>query len=210
MFFGDSVFRYPTGRLHDLARTWSQRRSWGSCPSQCCSYPRISGRFRPSRPPAVFRIAHPDNLVGGPAARIPRTHLQTATGRGRFAAAPGFFLRGQSVPGVLFAPRGPMLPWALASLRSSDTGLVRRARAVARKLRPIRQPWGPLPVPGRSWSSRRCRIRVRRPQCRPPSGMRGRVTRPPPVLQRSWLAPSRSRLSRSSTGPAPCLRFCTV
>lgn len=28
----------------------------------------------------------------------------------------------------------------------------------ARKLRPIRQPWGPLPVPGRSWSSRRCRF----------------------------------------------------
>jgi len=129
MFFGDSVFRYPTGRLHDLARTWSQRRSWGSCPSQCCSCPRTSGRFRPSRPPAVFRIAHPDNLVGGPAARIPRTHLQTATGRGRFAAAPGFSSAGNPFPACSSRRAGRYCP-GLWPLRSSDTGSSRRARAL--------------------------------------------------------------------------------
>jgi len=203
MFFGDSVFRYPTGRLHDLARTWSRRRSWGSCPSQCCSCPRTSGRFRPSRPLAVFRIAHPDNLVGGPVARIPRTHLQTATGRGRFAAAPGFFSAGNPFPACSSRRAGRYCPglWPLSGLRTPVRSgvrglwLVSFARSANHGGR-FRSPDARGVLGGVEFA------------CGGHSaahlpGRNGRVMRPPPVLQRSWLAPSRSRLSRSSRDQLP-------
>ena len=89
-------------------------------PSQFCSCPRVRSPFGVVRPPAVCRASHPDNLVGGPVAQMPHP-LRCATDRGRSPRLLGFFPAGKPFPPDL-APDGSILPWACASLRSSDTG----------------------------------------------------------------------------------------
>jgi hypothetical protein len=89
-------------------------------PSQFCSCPRVRLPFGVVGPPAVCRASHPDNLVGGSVAQMPHP-LRCATDRGLSPRLLGFVPASKPFPPDL-APDGSILPWACASLRSSDTG----------------------------------------------------------------------------------------
>ena len=162
-------------------------------PSQFCSCPRVRSPFGVVRPPAVCRASHPDNLVGGPVAQMPHP-LRCATDRGRSPRLLGFFPAGKPFPPDL-APDGSMLPWACASLRSSDTG---NTGMPAR----LSQPADPLAMDTASGIPTLMGFAggvdvLRRLQ--EPTHLPGRaaLAHPPPTLQRSWLAPNRSSPGRS-------------
>jgi hypothetical protein len=108
----------------------------GFDPSRCCSRPRVSGRLRPSDPPAVSPAPRPVRGVccesDRPAHR-PLTHNRLRARRPRaLAAAPGLRPRGWSVPNFVRNGEVRATPGHTAlgfsSLRSSDAGVGVRFR----------------------------------------------------------------------------------
>jgi len=199
-----TMFRYPVERSRNLAGFFNPATLLGFCyPSQFCSCPRVRSPFGVVRPPAVCRASHPDNLVGGPVAQIPHPlHLRLTAGarRGSWVFSPR-----ASRPRPDLALDGSILPWAYASLRSSDTG---NTGMPARHS----QPADPLAMDTASGIPTLMGFAggvdmLRR--LREPTHLPGRATlaHPPPTLQRSWLAPTRSSPGQSPCWTVPCLRF---
>lgn len=98
------------------------QRSWGSCPSQCCSGPQVRTAFPPSAPHLPFPGYPPRCfLFEGPAARVLK---RFAVDHGHSIAAPGYFPAGQ--PCLIQA----VTALGFASSRFSDafTGVAARVR----------------------------------------------------------------------------------
>jgi len=115
-----AVFRYPAERSRNLAGFFNPATLLGFNTLRSFTPVRGSDRLLASCAHLPF-LEHPTPIIwsGGQSLQF-HTHYVCDWPRA-LAAAPGFCPRRQAVPPDL-APDGTILPWACASLRSSDTG----------------------------------------------------------------------------------------
>jgi len=112
----------------------------GFNPSQCCSCPRVPGRFRPGAPTCRFsESSDPVNFYRGPAADHAPTRSLVRPAADVSAAAPGFCPRGQSVPAAfLRCAAGRDCLGLGSSLRYSDAGERARVNELSSAPRSLR------------------------------------------------------------------------
>ena len=184
---GRPVFRYPLEPSRDLAGAIRAPAALvGFDPSRRCSRPRVSGRLRPSDPPAVSpapcstrgvccesdRPAKPSHPLFGRGLHRPRAP----------AAAPGLRPRGRSVPDVA-SPSGERAPGRLPPWAFPLSGI--RTPAL-----------GTASGPCRSWVLRRFRRDASH------DSEAGPITGPDPVVRHAMCA-TWSRFFQAATGDIP-------
>jgi len=145
------VFRYPSRAIARLGRGPCCRAPatlLGFDPSRCCSRPRVSGRLRPSDPPAVFLDAPSRSrrmLRTAPAGRRPLTHFRPEGTGGRGLE-----------PRLLgFVPAGGRFPRSCATAKWAHGACPYRLGLFLSQVFGRRR-WEPLGIPCRSWGLRTC------------------------------------------------------